>query len=268
VLSAAFHHAFSAIDRSLTWSLVMHEIFINYRTGDGDHLAATLDEALRHRFGDDAVFRDGRSIPAGAEYPHELLTRLRRSEAVLAVIGPRWATASELRQEDDWVRRELLEARECRIPVVPVLSDPSVRWLRREQLPPELGWLAELQALRYTPYRSAQDLALVGDTLLDLAPALDQNGSRPANEAAPHTSNTTTGGRHGTVVQGRDFAGDVAGAIYKGNTGAFNTGPGDQYINAPRLTGDGATYVAGDNHGGVRHVVERDRDSGRDGTAG
>ncbi|MET7314376.1 toll/interleukin-1 receptor domain-containing protein [Streptomyces thermoviolaceus] len=245
----------------------MYEIFINYRTGDGDHLAATLDEALRHRFGDDAVFRDGRSIPAGAEYPHELLTRLRRSEVVLAVIGPRWATADELRQEDDWVRRELVEARECRIPVVPVLSDPSVRWLRREQLPPELGWLAELQALRYTPYRSAQDLAVIGDELLDLVPVLDQGGGRPAHEAAPHTSNATTGGRHGTVVQGRDFSGDVAGAIYKGNTGAFNTGPGDQYVNAPRLTGDGATYVAGDNHGGVRHVFERGRDSGRDGTA-
>ncbi|GAA2904426.1 toll/interleukin-1 receptor domain-containing protein [Streptomyces mexicanus] len=243
----------------------MHEIFINYRTGDGDHLAATLDEALRHRFGDDAVFRDGRSIRAGAEYPHELLTHLRRSQAVLVVIGPQWATTEELRREDDWVRREILEARACRIPVVPVLADPSVRWLRRELLPSELAWLAELQAARYTPYHSARDLALIGDALLDLVPALDRAEQPPADEPAAGTSNSTTGGRHGTVVQGRDFGGDVAGTIYKGNTGPFNTGPGDQYVNAPRLSGDGATYVAGDSHGGVRHVFRRERDSRRDG---
>lgn len=230
------------------------EIFINYRTGDGDHLAANLDEALRHRFGDDAVFRDGRSIRAGAHYPHELLTELRRSHAVLVVMGPRWAAADELRREDDWVRREILEARDCRIPLVPVLADPSVRWLRPEQLPSELAWLAELQALRYTPYQSTRDLAVIGDELLELVPELAEDGRHSADSSPQGTSNSTSGGRHGTVVQGRDFSGDVAGTIYKGNTGPFNTGSGDQYVNSPRFSGDGATYVAGNNNGGIRHV--------------
>ncbi|MFF9208030.1 MULTISPECIES: toll/interleukin-1 receptor domain-containing protein [unclassified Streptomyces] len=243
----------------------MPEIFINYRTGDGDHLAATLDEALRHRFGDHAVFRDGRSIQAGAEYPCELLGQLRRSRAVLVVMGPAWATAEQLWLEDDWVRREILEARECRIPLVPVLADPSVRWLRRDQLPPELAWLAELQALRYTPYHAARDLAFIGDELLALVPELIDGGHHPADAPSTETSNSVTGGRHGTVVQGRDFGGDIAGTIYKGNTGPFHTGSGDQYVDSPRFSGDGATYIAGDNTGGVRHLREPGHDRRRDG---
>jgi hypothetical protein len=242
----------------------MPEIFINYRTGDGDQLAATLDEALRHRFGDDAVFRDGRSIRAGAEYPHALLTHLRRSQVVLAVMGPQWAAARELRRADDWVRRELLEARDCRIPVVPVLTDPSVRWLRREQLPPELAWLAERQALRFTSYHSARDLAVIGDEVMDIVPELAAAAPGSPDGSAPATSNSTTGGRHGTVVQGRDFGGDVAGTVYKDNAGPFHTGSGDQHIGSPHFSGDGATYVAGTNNGGVRHVFGGDTNGDRD----
>ncbi|MFD5769750.1 hypothetical protein ACFWIN_28565, partial [Streptomyces sp. NPDC127049] len=69
----------------------MAEIFINYRTGDGNEVAALLDEALCTRFGDDAVFYSGRSGRAGEPYPRALLTAVRRSSVLLAVIGPEWA---------------------------------------------------------------------------------------------------------------------------------------------------------------------------------
>ncbi|MDX3090113.1 toll/interleukin-1 receptor domain-containing protein [Streptomyces sp. ME02-6978a] len=243
----------------------MPEIFINYRTGDGGILAAALDEALRHRFGDDAVFRDGRSIPAGATYPHELLTQLHRSQVLLAVMGPGWAAAKELRREDDWVRREILEARDCRIPIVPVLADPSVRWLRREELPPELAWLAELQALRFTSYHSTRDLAVIGDELMDLVPDLaDRRTDSPAPSSFG-TSNSTTDGRHGLVVQGRDFSGDIAGTVHKDNIGPFHTGSGDQFIGSPRISGDGTTYVSGTNNGDVGHAFGGDADGHHDG---
>jgi hypothetical protein len=245
------------------------EIFINYRSGDGDHLAATLDEALRHRFGADAIFRDGRSIRPGSEYPHELLTQLRRSRAVLVVVGPRWVTATELRRENDWVRREILEAHACRIPIVPVLGDASVPWLRKDQLPSELSWLAEVQSMRYTPYNSATDLIRIGDELADLVPELrDHRGQDAAPAPGAGAGPSVSGGGQGLVVQGRDFSGDVAGTLYKGNTGPFHTGSGDQHTHhtqSPQFSGDGATFVAGNNHGGVRHSFGRDRGERRDG---
>lgn len=245
----------------------MPEIFINYRTGDGDHLAATLDEALRNRFGDDAVFRDGRSIGPGSEYPHELLTNLRESRAVVVVVGPGWATAAELRREDDWVRREILEAHRYRIPIVPVLGDSSVSWLRRDQLPVKLSWLAEIQSLRYRPYHSATDLAHIGDELARLVPELTDASQQTAPTASGSTHNSVSGGNHGTFVQGRDVSvgGDIAGTVYRNNTGPFHTGSGDQNVNSPHFSGDGGTFVAGDNHNGVHHTFGGDRRRHSDG---
>ncbi|GAA2625844.1 toll/interleukin-1 receptor domain-containing protein [Streptomyces vastus] len=241
----------------------MPEIFINYRTGDGDHLAATLDEALGHRFGADTVFRDGRSIRPGSEYPHELLSELRKSSVLLVVIGPDWVTAPRLRDPDDWVRREILEAHACRIPIIPILGDPSVTWLRREELPQEISWLAELQSLRYAPYTSTTDLARIGDELADRIKSLtDTQRPSPTPDPAVGTHNSVSGGNQGTLAQGRDFSGDIAGTIYKNNTGPFHTGTGDQHThhhtNSPRFSGDGGTFVAGDNHGGIRHTFRRD----------
>lgn len=234
----------------------MPEIFINYRTGDGDQVAATLDEALGHRFGPDAVFRDGRSIRAGAEYPRELLTALRRSSALLVVIGSSWVADPRLRRPDDWVRREILEARECRIPIFPVLGDPSLRWLTKDQLPNEISWLAEIQALRYAPYTSAMDVVRIGDELSNAIPDLKETRRSTASDPANGTHNSVTSDGQGTYTQGRDFSGDIAGTMYKGNNyGAFNTGTGDQHLhhntNSPQFNGDGGTFVAGDNNGGI-----------------
>jgi hypothetical protein len=225
----------------------MPEIFINYRSGDGDHLAATLDEALRNRFGDAAVFRDGRSIRPGSEYPHELLTQLRRSRAVLIAVGPGWVTAPELRHEDDWVRREIIEAHACRIPLIPILGGPAVPWLRKDQLPSELSWLAEYQSLRFNPYDASTDLIRIGDELAIAIPELPdrrQPGPAPSPEAGP--GNSVSGGGQGTLVQGRDFSGDIAGTVYKDNTGPFHTGSGDQHIIRPSFARDRGEHRGGD----------------------
>ncbi|MEU5582002.1 toll/interleukin-1 receptor domain-containing protein [Streptomyces huasconensis] len=232
----------------------MSKIFLNYRTGDGDQLAATLAEALRHRFGAHEVFRDGTSIRAGSAFPQELLQAVRRSRVLLAVIGPHWAAAPQLRRADDWVRRELLEAERCGIPVVPILSGAAARPLRKEQLPEELAWLADTQGLPFTPYRSTIDLAHICDELAQLVPDLtDVTVAPPPAQGGVQSS--ITGGNQGTAVQGRDFSGDIAGTIYKGNNGPFHTGTGDQHFhhNSPRFTGDGGTFVAGTNNGGVNN---------------
>jgi len=68
-------------------------IFINYRNGDEEATATAIDQELRRRFGRDQVFRASRSIPPGEDYVPALLTAVRDSEVLLAVVGSRWLTA-------------------------------------------------------------------------------------------------------------------------------------------------------------------------------
>ncbi|WP_244321006.1 hypothetical protein [Streptomyces melanosporofaciens] len=47
----------------------MAEVFINYRTGDGEKTAALIKRELSYRFGEDSAFRASESIPPGMRYP-------------------------------------------------------------------------------------------------------------------------------------------------------------------------------------------------------
>ncbi|RPE45762.1 TIR domain-containing protein [Streptomyces sp. Ag109_O5-1] len=86
----------------------MKEVFINYRTGDGEKNAALIDQELSRRFGPQHVFRASRSIAPGEAYPDSLLTALRRSYLLLAVVGPDWTNfRTRLHDPEDWVRREI-----------------------------------------------------------------------------------------------------------------------------------------------------------------
>lgn len=245
----------------------MPEIFINYRSGNGDQLAAALDGELKHRFGADAVFRDGRSITPGATYPRELIESLRGSRVLLVVIGPNWADAPELRRDQDWVRREILEANERMLRIVPIIDAAAGFGLDRNALPAELAWLADHQALPYAPYTSATDLARIGDTLLELVPGLTDLTATadPVPSDSPH--NSVTGGNSGTIVQGRDISGDVGGTIVKGNSGGqFHTGKGNQNIHhhngSARFTVDGGTFVAGTHNRATNQVPGHHDDAG------
>src|SRR5690606_4848925 len=97
-------------------------VFINYRTGDEDEAAVILEQGLSQRFGEDLIFRATTSIQPGQAYPERLVTAVRSSAVLLAVMGPGWARDPRLRKEDDWVRREILEAFAVGIPVIPVLK--------------------------------------------------------------------------------------------------------------------------------------------------
>ncbi len=55
----------------------MHDVFINYRTGDGDEAAAMIERVLSERFGKQRIFRAARSIPPGSPYPETLLDAVR-----------------------------------------------------------------------------------------------------------------------------------------------------------------------------------------------
>jgi hypothetical protein len=91
-------------------------VFINYRGEDSHSYGALLYRDLIGQFGEDLVFLDAESIPAGADFVDELLNRVRSARVLLAVIGARWLSATDpagrRRIDDpaDWIRRELAEA--------------------------------------------------------------------------------------------------------------------------------------------------------------
>jgi hypothetical protein len=236
----------------------MQHVFINYRTGDGEEAAAILERGLSDRFGKEQIFRATTSIRPGDPYAEHLLDAVRNSAVLLAVMGPDWAHHPRLRDADDWVRREILEAYASRVRVIPMLKGRKTERLKARDLPAELARLADVQSLRLDTRDDEADTRRIGDTLADLVPALKRLDRLPSHSSGPGTVRNTTSDVHGTAVQSRDITGDV-GTVIKGNHGPIHTGKGDINQNSPHFSGDGATYVHGDNHGGIGHRFGRPR---------
>ena len=128
------------------------KVFLSYRRRDVGGYAGRLTDALVHRLGGKNVFYDVTAITPGRNFAEQINRALNDSDAVLAVIGPGWATvsssgeASRLFDADDYVRLELSTALARGIPVVPVLvggaSLPAAT-----DLPAEVAELVQRQAV-------------------------------------------------------------------------------------------------------------------------
>ena len=68
---------------------------MSYRRADDHHFIGRLHDRLCGAFGDDMVFRDIDSIPAGTNFRSVILRTLNEVDAVVAVIGPRWARQAQ-----------------------------------------------------------------------------------------------------------------------------------------------------------------------------
>ncbi len=215
----------------------MKDVFINYRTGDGDEAAVLLERALSDRFGEERIFRAATSIPAGTSYQAALLEAVRNSRVLLAVVGSDWVRKSQLQDESDWVRREIIEAFKQGIKVIPILKGRTTERLRPTDLPSGLAQLADAQSLRLDMRDNVADLKRIGDELASLVPALGDADRLASRSPAPGFVRNSTGEVQGTVVQARDIAGD-AGTVIKGNQGPVNTGE-------VKNSGDRMIYVAG-----------------------
>jgi TIR domain len=147
-------------------------VFINYRCADSGGYAALLYLYLTMVLGDEHVFMDSVSIPAGHDYTVELLERARASAVIIVVIGPRWLSGPAGRRliDDprDWVRRELIAALAAGVRVIPVLVDGG-RLPGEAELPVELAQLARCQ-YRLLRIRDVQaDLARLRADLVGVA---------------------------------------------------------------------------------------------------
>lgn len=240
----------------------MPEIFINYRTGDGDEAAALIANALSERFGADKLFRASDSISPGDPYPEKLLAGVRDCRILLAIIGPDWHTHPRLQDPNDWVRREIVTAFKYAKSVIPILKGRTTERLDRKRLPKELGRLADVQSIRLDMKDEKPSLRRICDEIANRIPTLRAVDSLKPGPQPDGVANNSAHYNHGTVVQSHNFIGD-AGTIIKDNQGLFHTGKGNIYQDSQHFSGDGATYIQGDNHGGIRHDFGT-RDADRD----
>jgi tetratricopeptide (TPR) repeat protein len=152
-------------------------VFINYRGEDSYSYGALLYTELVRQFGQDRVFLDCVSIPAGADFVVELLTRLRSAPALLAVIGPHWLTATDtagrrrIDNPEDWIRRELAAAFAGGVRVIPVLTE-QIAMPAETDLPADIAPLSRCQYRRLRHHDPIADLARIVTDLAGLDPGL------------------------------------------------------------------------------------------------
>ncbi|MFE9247968.1 toll/interleukin-1 receptor domain-containing protein [Streptomyces sp. NPDC007088] len=264
----------------------MPDVFVNYRTGDEESAATMIARELIRRFGGERIFFASDSIKLGHRFPEKLVSAVEECEALLAVIGPRWAEVRgadgrpALEAEQDWTRREIQTAIDRGILVIPVLVGKATR-IDHTVLPDDLRELADYQYRRFDHRNAGSDLAGLGDSLARLLPELgeadrDARAARERADAKARKKSVPDAGH--TRMRTRDVEqrvrggignlnGDLSGTFVNEPQGPVNTGRGHQY-NAPHFEGDntGVQFTAGDNSGTVHQRFERERrrpDDGR-----
>jgi hypothetical protein len=139
-------------------------VFISYRRQESSGIAGRLYDRLAEQFGDDQVFMDVDNIAPGVDFAQVITQTLSTCEVLLAVIGPRWLTATDqegrrrLQDPDDLIHLEIATALERGIRVIPVLVEGAVM-PRPQDLPDSLAGLARRNAVgvRHESFRSDAD---------------------------------------------------------------------------------------------------------------
>jgi hypothetical protein len=139
------------------------KVFISYRREDTPGHAGRLYDRLQQEFGADNVFIDVDTLLPGDDFVDAIGQTLNQCDLMIALIGPRWLTATDdrgrprLDDQSDFVRVEIQTALERRIRTVPVLVERASMPLE-QQLPEPLRPLARRQAIELTDTRWASDV--------------------------------------------------------------------------------------------------------------
>jgi hypothetical protein len=219
----------------------MPEIFINYRTGDGEETAVAFKLELSHRFGADKVFFASDSIKPGEAFPQALLKNVRSSKVLLAIIGSRWLARDDgghrrIDDANDWVRREIVEA---------ISSGDR---LRAEDLPKDIACLSDLQSLLYDHREAKVFLANLSEVIRQQIPGLVDVTETMEEDPEPIGIRNSVQNSTGVSIQAGDYthtqyggigivAGGNSGTIVTDPRGPMHTGSGNQY-NLPQRDGE------------------------------
>ena len=164
--------------------MLANSIFISYRRDDTRHVAARLRSDLSTRFGKERVFRDIDGIEPGSDFAVVLKTALSSCSVLLALVGDRWLSArnakghARIADADDWTAREIGEALERKIRVIPILVEGAAP-LTELDLPSTLRPLARLQALPLADARWRGDL----QSLIEVIERIDAAAAPPPVES-------------------------------------------------------------------------------------
>ena len=154
----------------------MSGIFISYRRDDTQGFAGRLAHDLSRTLGEDRVFSDI-EIPLGSDFGDVLHRAIAASDALLVVIGRRWAGdvgdggPSRLFDADDWVRTEIEAALSQDKVIIPVLVG-GANMPPAAALPDSIRQLTRIQAASFDDRHWNADLALLVARLRAMLPAL------------------------------------------------------------------------------------------------
>jgi hypothetical protein len=176
-------------------------LFISYRRDDSPGEAGRLFDACATAFGRQNVFMDVTGIRFGIDFRDEIKANVNDCGVLLAIIGPQWAAITDptgerrLDNPNDFVRVEIVEALERRIPVIPVLVH-NARLPRASELPDELKPLVYRNCAELTHTRWDSDVAILLEALKGyVVPASNPTPSpipAPAHAATSTLTSTST----------------------------------------------------------------------------
>ena len=155
--------------------------FISYRRQSGGDYAKGIFDHLDKQADIGAVFfdRDPKSLPAGSEWPTELISKVLQSDVVLVIIDRSWTDELAKRNKEndewikdtdstDWVRREVMFGLHFGKIVIPLLFEEA-KPPTESDLPYDLSKLASKNALWMN--LTASEFSNLESHLAETAPA-------------------------------------------------------------------------------------------------
>lgn len=109
-------------------------IFISYRWSHAYLFASHLERSIVNTFENIEVFRDEEKVKKGTNLDDSIFSAIREAQLVLILLHKNWdkvpkkkgsTRLNKLFQEDDWVRRELIEAHKLGKLIIPILYDEA-----------------------------------------------------------------------------------------------------------------------------------------------
>jgi WD domain, G-beta repeat/TIR domain len=175
----------------------MPKISISYRRLDSEAMTGRIFDRLAAHYGKEAIFRDIDNIPPGIDFRVHINDMLRKTNVLLAVIGPGWLGLSggggldRIQQDSDAVRVEIETALRRRTPLIPVLIG-NTAMPGSDQLPPSLKDFAFRNAVRVD---TGQDFDYHMDRLIRAIDTILSQTPKPPSSGEIKIPSGNTGSR-------------------------------------------------------------------------
>jgi len=173
----------------------MSGIFISYRRQDSQGSAGRLADTLKAQFAHNQIFRDIETIEPGVDFVEAIERALGSCVVLLAVIGPRWLSATDkngrrrLDDTNDYTRVEIAAALQRKVRVIPVLVDGAAM-PDAEELPDDLKTLARRQASELSDKRWDFDVRQLVQTI-EKIPGIEKRSEAQLGAASASAANVT-----------------------------------------------------------------------------